>query len=159
MSNFRRKIMMVAFQLSDMFIMIGSFMAATMIVSYKIDPISFYHFLQMRIKVVNFVLFVSLLLLWHAIFSMFGLYSSRRLSPVKKEIKDIVKATSLGTFAIYILSLLFDMIMVTPIFLISFWAGSTGMTILTRLVMRYTLKWIRYRGRNLRYLLIQQSFL
>ena len=93
--------MMVAFKLSDMFIMIGSFMAATMIVSYKIAPISFYHFLHMRVKVVNFVLFVSLLLLWHAIFAMFGLYSSRRLSPVKKEIKDIVKATSLGTFAIY----------------------------------------------------------
>ncbi len=146
--------MMVAFKLSDMFIMIGSFMAATMIVSYKIDPISFYHFLHMRIKVVNFVLFVGLLLLWHAIFSMFGLYSSRRLSPVKTEIKDIVKASSLGTFAIYILSLLFDMIMVIPIFLISFWAGTTGMTILTRLVMRYILKWIRYRGRNLRYLLI-----
>jgi len=135
MSNFRRKIMMVAFQLSDMFIMIASFMAATMIVSYNIDPISFYQFLHMRIKVVNFVLFVTLLLLWHAIFSIFGLYSSRRLSSVKKEIKDIVKAISLGTFAIYILSLLFHMIMVTPVFLISFWAGSTGMTILTRLVM------------------------
>jgi len=146
--------MMVAFKLSDMLIMIGSFMAATMIVSYRIDPISFYHFLHMRIKVVNFVLFVGLLLLWHAIFSMFGLYHSRRFSPVKKEIKDIVKASSLGTFVIYILSLLFDMIMVTPVFLISFWAGATGITILTRLVMRYTLKWIRYRGRNLRYLLI-----
>ncbi len=146
--------MMVAFKLSDMFIMIGSFMAATMIVSYRADPISFYQFLQMRIKVENFVLFVSLLLLWHAIFSMFGLYSSRRFSPIKKEIKDIVKASSLGTFAIYILSLSFHMIMVTPVFLISFWAGSNVMTILTRLVMRYALKWIRYLGRNLRYLLI-----
>jgi FlaA1/EpsC-like NDP-sugar epimerase len=129
-------------------------MAATTITSYQIDTLTLEQFLQMRIKVVNFVLFVSLLLLWHAIFSMFGLYYSRRFSPVKKEIKDIVKASSLGTFAIYILSLLFHMIMVTPVFLISFWAGSTGMTILTRLVMRYTLKWIRYRGRNLRYLLI-----
>jgi len=145
---------MVAFKLSDMFIMIGSFMAATMLVSYRIETISLEQFLQMRIKVVNFFLFVCLLLLWHAIFFMIGLYRSRRLSPVKKEIKDIFKATFLGTFAIYILSLLFDMEMVTTVFLISFWAGSTGMTILARLVMRYTLKWIRYRGRNLRYLLI-----
>ena len=154
MSNFRRKIMMVAFKLSNMLVMIGSFMAAAIIVSYRIDPISFHHFLHIRIKVENFILFFILLLLWHTIFSMFGLYSSRRLSPVKKEIKDIVKASSLGTFAIYILSLLFDVIMVTPVFLISFWAGSTGMTILARLVMRYTLRWIRYRGRNIRYLLI-----
>ncbi|RZB33365.1 MAG: hypothetical protein SRB2_04051, partial [Desulfobacteraceae bacterium Eth-SRB2] len=98
--------------------------------------------------------FVSLLLLWHTIFSMFGLYRSRRLLPVKREIKDIVKAISLGTFAIYILSLLFDMIMVTPVFLVGFWAGSTVITILSRLVMRYTLNRMRRRGRNLRYLLI-----
>ena len=154
MSSFRRQILMVAFKLSDMLIMIGSFMAATMMVSYRIDAISFDQFLHMRIKVVNFVLFVSLLLLWHTIFSMFGLYRSRRLSLVKKEIKDIVKATSLGTFAIYILSILFHMEMVNPVFLISFWAGSTMITILTRLVMRYTINWVRRRGRNLRYLLI-----
>ncbi len=154
MSNFRRQILMVAFKLSDMLIMIGSFMAATIMVSYGIDTISLDQFLHMRIKVVNFVLFVAFLLLWHVIFSMFGLYGSRRLSPVKKEIKDIVKATSLGTFAFYILSILFHMEMVNPVFLISFWAGSTVITILTRLVMRYTLNWVRRRGRNLRYLLI-----
>ncbi len=131
---------MVVFKLADLLIMIGSFMAACVVVSYGLDTISFDQFLHMRIKIVNFILFVSLILLWHAIFSMFGLYRSRRLSPVKKEIKDIVKGTSLGTFAIYILSLLFDMTMVTPVFLVSFWAGSTVITILIRLVMRYTLK-------------------
>ena len=41
-----------------------------------------------------------------------------------EEIRDIVKATLLGTFAIYILSLLFNMEMITPVFLISFWSGS-----------------------------------
>jgi len=143
MSNFRRKILMAAFKLSDLLIMIGSFMAATIMVSYRMDTISLEQFLHMRIKVVNFVLFLGLLLLWHVIFSMFGLYRSRRLSPVKKEIKDIVKATSLGTFVIYVLSLLFDMTMVTPVFLISFWAGSTVITILTRLVMRYILTMVR----------------
>jgi exopolysaccharide biosynthesis polyprenyl glycosylphosphotransferase len=85
---------------------------------------------------------------------MFGLYRSRRLSALKTEIKDLVKATSLSTFAIYILSLLFHIVMVNPVFLISFWAGSTVITILTRIVMRYTLNWIRRRGLNLRYLLI-----
>jgi exopolysaccharide biosynthesis polyprenyl glycosylphosphotransferase len=145
---------MVAFKLSDMLIMIGSFMAAAIMVSYEMEGISLDQFLNMRIKVENFILFFVILLMWHAIFSMFGLYRSRRLLTIKKEIKDIVKATSLGTFAIYILSLLFDMIMVTPVFLVSFWAGSTLITILTRLVMRYTLNWVRCRGRNLRYLLI-----
>lgn len=87
---------MVVFKLSDLLIMIGSFMAACVVVSYELDTISFDQFLHMRIKVVNFVLFVSLLLLWHVIFSMFGLYRSRRLLPVKREIKDILKATPIA---------------------------------------------------------------
>jgi len=145
---------MITFKISDMLIMIGSFMAATIIVSRRMDTISLEQFLHMRIKVINFVLFVAVILLWHGIFAMFDLYSSRRLSPVKKEIKDIFYATSLGTFAIYLLSFLFSIEMVTPVFIISFWAVSTFMTIFARLVMRYTLKSIRRRGRNLRYLLI-----
>jgi len=145
---------MIAYKLSDMLIMIGSFMAATIIVSHEVNTISLEQFLHMRIKVENFILFVAFLLLWHSIFALFDLYNSRRLSTVKTEIKDIFYATSLGTFVIYILSLLFSIEMVTPVFLISFWTGSTFITILARLVMRYTLKYIRRRGRNLRYLLI-----
>ena len=154
MSNFRRQILMVVFKLTDLLIMIGSFTAATIIVSHGVDTISLEHFLHMRIKIVNFILFLTLLLLWHFIFSMFHLYSSRRLSPLKREIQDIYYATSLGTFAIYLLSLLFDIQIVTPVFLITFWCGSTVITILARLLMRYTLKYIRCRGLNLRYLLI-----
>ncbi|RZB33493.1 MAG: hypothetical protein SRB2_03969 [Desulfobacteraceae bacterium Eth-SRB2] len=100
MSNYRRQTLMVIFKLTDLLIMIGSFMAATIIISFQMNTISFDQFIHMRIKIVNFVLFVSLLLLWHTIFSMFGLYRSRRLLPVKREIKDIVKAISLGTFVV-----------------------------------------------------------
>lgn len=154
MSIYHRKILIIAFKLSDMLIMIGSFVAAASVVYFQVNIISFNQFLHMRIKVVNFVLFVAFLILWHYIFSLFDLYGSRRLSTVSKEIKDIIKATSLGTFTIYILSLIFFIDMVTPIFLISFWSISSVTTILIRLAMRYTLKFIRLQGRNLRYLLI-----
>lgn len=154
MTNFRRQILMSVFKLSDLLIMIASFMAATTIASYQIDTLTIEQFLQMRIKVVNFILFIGLLVLWHSLFSMLDLYRSRRLGTIKREIIDIVKATSLGTFAIYLLSLLFDMVLVTPGFLLSFWAVSTAATILIRIGMRYTLSGIRRRGQNLRYLLI-----
>jgi exopolysaccharide biosynthesis polyprenyl glycosylphosphotransferase len=85
---------------------------------------------------------------------MFGLYLSRRLSTFKREIKDVVLATALGTFVIYVLSLLFSIDMVIPGFLISFWSLSTVSTILVRIFMRYTLKMLRRRGKNLRYLLV-----
>ena len=107
MSNFRRQILLVVFKLSDMLIMIGSFMAATLMVSYGMDSISLDRFLEMRIKVVNVVLFLGLLILWHIIFSMFDLYSSKRLSTLRMETKEIVKATSLGSLVIYIVSFLF----------------------------------------------------
>lgn len=145
---------MFAFKLSDMLIMIGCFMATTIMVSYKINAVSIEQFLHMRIKVENFALFLCVLLIWYAIFSMFGLYRSRRLLPLKKEIKDIIKASTLSTFAIFFLSLLFHITMITPVFLVFFWAGSTVITILTRLVMRLTLKWARLRGLNLRSVLI-----
>lgn len=154
MSNIRRQILMVAFKFSDSLIMIFSFILATIMVSYRMDTISLEQFLHMRIKIANFALFLGLLLLWHIIFSVFGLYRSKRFSSFKREIKDIVKATSLGTFAIYILSLLFHIEMVNPVFLISFWTASTFITVFTRLVLRYTLNLIRRQGRNLRYLLI-----
>jgi len=154
MGNYHRKILLIALKLSDMLIMVGSFAAATVMVFYEVNSISFYQFLDMRIKVVNFVLFVTLLILWHFIFSIFDLYGSRRLSTVSKETMDIIKATTLGTFVIYILSLFFLIEMITPIFLLSFWSISSVTTILVRLVMRYTLKFFRQRGRDLRHLLI-----
>ena len=154
MSNLRRQILMAVFKLSDMLIMIGSFMAATIIVSHAVDTIFFEHFLHMRIKVVNFILFLTLLLLWHFIFSLFGLYHSRRFSSFKMEIKDIINATSLGTFTIYIISVLFDLEIINPVFLVVFWLGSTVTTILIRLGLRYTLTFVRRWGRNLRFLLI-----
>jgi len=123
-------------------------------VSYEMDTITLAQFFQMRFKIVNFVLFLGLLLLWHAIFSMLGLYHSRRLSKLKREIKEVLLATALGTFAIYVLSLLFSIEMVTLVFMISFWSLSTVTTILARIIMRYTLKMMRRRGKNLRYLLI-----
>jgi FlaA1/EpsC-like NDP-sugar epimerase len=145
---------MLVFKLSDLFVMIVSFLAATVIVSHRVDLIDFNQFLHMRIKVVNFVLFIAFLLLWHLIFSMVGLYGSRRLSNLTTEIRDIVKATSVGTSAICILAIVFSVGMVTPLFLLSFWTGSTVITILTRLAMRYTLICFRRRGRNLRNIVI-----
>ena len=145
---------MLAFKFSDILIMIISFVTAVIVIPFRLDNISLTQFLDMRIKIVNFVLFLSLILLWHFTFSFYGLYLSKRLSMVKKEIIDIVKATSMGTLAIYIFSILYKISLVTPFFIICFWTSSTLITILTRLVLRYILSWIRRQGRNLRYLII-----
>ena len=50
----------------------------------------------MRIKLENFIVFFFLLGFWHFIFSILGLYGSKRLTSRRAEVIDVVKATSLA---------------------------------------------------------------
>jgi exopolysaccharide biosynthesis polyprenyl glycosylphosphotransferase len=85
---------------------------------------------------------------------MFELYHSRRLSSRRSELIDVLKATSLGTLVIYLTAIFFKVQMVTPTFLVTFWAGSSIITVLSRIIFRRGLEWLRVRGRNLRFMLI-----
>lgn len=145
---------MVALKISDVLTMIFNLVLATILFSYHADAFHFDQFLNMRFKVTHFILFLFLILLWHVIFSFLGLYHSRRLSTLKREIKDVAKAITLFTFAIYIYSLFYRIEVINPVMLIGFWVGSAATTILTRIVLRTTLRWTRRRGRNLRHILI-----
>ena len=154
MDQFRRQFLMAVFKLFDILIMIVFFIGAALIVSLRMDNVSLDEFLQMRIKIENFGLFLVFLLTWYLIFSMSGLYHSRRFSPLKTEIKDLLIATTLGTGVIFISGWVFSINIVTPIFLVVFWSGTSMATIASRLTMRKALKWARLHGRNLRNILI-----
>src|SRR5208282_987553 len=92
----RRRMMTGAMKLFDAALMVVSFGVATLPVLAKVGPISFAQFLEFRIKVENFIVFFVLLGLWCFIFSMLGLYGSKRLTSRRAEAIDVVKATSLG---------------------------------------------------------------
>ncbi|MEI9476844.1 MAG: sugar transferase [Deltaproteobacteria bacterium] len=150
----RRQILLNALKLSDLLIMGVSFALATVAVHSHFDLETLSAFLQMRIKVGNFVLFLGFLLVWHVIFSMVQLYHSRRFSSRGREAVDIVKAISLGTLVILVSGLVLKLQMITPLFLVVFWGLGAGITILGRFALRYSLSNIRLRGRNLRHMLI-----
>ena len=150
----RRKILLDALKLFDLVIMVFSFVLTTVVVHSYLDSGTLSEFLQMRVKVTNFALFIGFLVVWHVIFSLFKLYHSRRLSTRWEEVSDIVKATSSGALVIFVASLLLNLIMITPVFALVFWIGSSGLTILARLVLRSILERFRLRGRNLRHMLI-----
>ena len=78
MEQFHRKFLLAALKLFDLLIMISFFMLAASVVYLRTNTITFHEFLQMRIKIENFAIFLGLLLLWHIIFSLFGLYPSSR---------------------------------------------------------------------------------
>jgi len=154
MTPLLRSLLLKIFKLFDLLVMALSFGVATAIAHHQFGTASFDQFLAMRIKVENVAIFLGLLLVWNLIFTLFGLYRSRRLSPRWEEIIDVIKATSFATLVIFIAAVLFRIEMVTPVFLAAFWTLSSGTLILSRVILRYTLKLIRIRGRNLRHMLI-----
>ena len=154
MRNVDRRNLLSAMQLFDLLIMAFSFATAAVAVHSHFDSMILSAFLQRRITVGNFALFLVFLLIWHLIYSLFGLYESRRFSGRRKEVFGIVKATSLGTIVLLISGLSLKLVMITPLFLAVFWGLDTGLTILGRFALRFGLTNIRLRGRNLRRMLI-----
>jgi len=152
--HYRRRFLLRSFQLADLIILILSFAAATLVVHRELGVVSLEKFLAIRISLKNAILFSGLLLMWHIIFSMSGLYYSKRLSSGWLEFSDILKATTLGTVALYLASLVFNIILITPVFLLVFWLMSTFLMVLSRFFIRFVLGRIRRYGRNLRNLLI-----
>ncbi len=154
MSNFRRQMLLKCFQLADVFILVLSFAIATMISYNQLDSKSLEQFLSIRLSVQNFILCLVFFFLWHLIFSIAGLYHSRRITSRQYESVDVFKATILGTGTIYFVSIVFHVSMITPIFLVVFWLSSCQLTLLSRLVLRFILEQTRARGRNLRIILL-----
>ena len=83
-------------------------------------------FFEMRVKLGNLILFVSFLLIWHILFSVFGLYGSKRLASRWEEIWDIARATTLGTLVIAVFGVAFRIWVVNRIFLVLFWVLTTS---------------------------------
>lgn len=154
MDNIRRQILVNVFKLFDMVIMVAAFGAATVLMLRAIHSVSVAEFFEMRVKIGNFLIFSSLLVAWHLLFSTFGLYASRRLSRRSAEIVDTLKATFSATLLLGVGAVIFHIKMATPIFLAAFCVLSSFLMVLSRLILRWLLAQTRLHGRNLRDLLI-----
>jgi exopolysaccharide biosynthesis polyprenyl glycosylphosphotransferase len=140
-------------KLFDLAMVMFAFGLAAVVVSQK-AAVSLPQFFEMRVKIQNFILFAILLLIWHQIYVLFGMYASRRLAGRWDETVDILKATTLGTLLIFFARLLIRIDLVTPEFLVVFWLAVACATAAGRIFMRVMLRNARLRGRNLRDMLI-----
>jgi exopolysaccharide biosynthesis polyprenyl glycosylphosphotransferase len=154
MSNLRRQLLLNAFKLWDIGLMLLAFLAASVSVLGQSHAVTVAEFFSMRVKITNFLIFSLFLFLWHVTFSAFGLYASRRLGERRKEVVDVVKATSLGTMFVLAGSLAFQVRLAKPVFFLVFWTTVTITAICSRLVMRMVLASVRRNGRNLRDVLV-----
>ena len=149
-----RQLLDLSFKATDLLVMVGSFVLAAGTLVLGADWYSLQRLVEVRLKISNVVLFVVLMAAWYVIFAALGLYRSRRLSSVRAEAFEILKATSLGSMAVLGVASLINIDMVTSRFLVVFWVLSTAMTTFARLTLRAILERFQVRGRNLRNLLI-----
>jgi exopolysaccharide biosynthesis polyprenyl glycosylphosphotransferase len=154
MSTIRRRVLEDALKLFDLAVMVVAFALATVPTLGVGRTISMQAFFSMRVKMENFIIFAGLLLMWHVLFSAMGLYASHRLSGRAAEILEVVKATAFSSLGLAAVGELFHLIMTTVSFLIVFFLVSSGLLIVSRLVLRTVLAQARLRGRNTRNVLI-----
>ena len=137
--NAERRLYSNGLKLFDLLLMAASFTVATLPLFHRVGRMSLEEFFALRVKVGNLALFVSFLLVWNILFSMFGLYRSKRLSGRFEEMRDIVASTTIGTVVIAGAALVFRIWVVNRVFLLLFWLLTTGTVILSRTIIRASL--------------------
>jgi exopolysaccharide biosynthesis polyprenyl glycosylphosphotransferase len=154
MTNFRRQILDKAVMLLDLGTLAVAFMLAAVPI-WHLTAFSFVaSFISMRVKVRNILLVLGLFYSWHLIFSMFGLYRSRRLGGRKQEAVDVLKAVSAAALVLGLGAAIFRLQMTTPLFIVVFWVVASSLILLCRWILRTFLGWARRHGRNSRQMLI-----
>jgi exopolysaccharide biosynthesis polyprenyl glycosylphosphotransferase len=153
----RRRLLSDALKLFDLAVMVLAFALATVPALGVGRTVSMAEFFSMRVKLQNLIIFGGLLILWHVLFSIFGVYASHRMSSRAAQSAEIVKATTLGSLGLWGAAGLFHLQMTSLPFLVVFLVISTGMLVGSRLALRMVLEQARLHGRNLRYVLIVGS--
>jgi exopolysaccharide biosynthesis polyprenyl glycosylphosphotransferase len=111
-------------------------------------------FLSTRIKIANALLLGLLLVVWYVAFNLQGLYRSHRLSSLWEEMTEVGRAVFFASVALLIVA------QIGKWRTINFWTatcvGLVALTLIggTRVLLRMNLRRLRFRGHNLKKLLI-----
>ena len=154
MSDIRRRLLLNSLKLLDLLMMVGSFALATVPVLYENQGVTFSDFLSMRVKVQNFLLFLGILLVWHVIFSMLGLYEPGRAVGERKELVNALEASFVGSVFLGVTGAIAQVRMVDMVFLLAFWLSSSALVVLTRVCIRFVLQKAQKRENHLLNVLI-----
>jgi exopolysaccharide biosynthesis polyprenyl glycosylphosphotransferase len=155
MTTFRRRLLLGLVRLLDLGLQLMSFALATVLIVSSDASISMRDFLSIRVSIENCVIFAFILYGWFLIFSLCGLYQSRRLTDASSEISEVLKATALASALLFLVAEVDRISFIrTWRFMSIFWAMSTALLILSRVCIRSMQASLRRRGRNLRHILV-----
>jgi exopolysaccharide biosynthesis polyprenyl glycosylphosphotransferase len=118
------------------------------------NPTFVVDYLSQRVKVTNAFLGVLLLLSWYAAFAAQGLYTSHRLATQAKEIVEIARAVALCSLALLVAAMIGHWATVGLRTIGAFGFVSFVLIAGVRLALRYNLRRLRERGRNVKSLVI-----
>ena len=99
-------------------------------------------------------LLVIILLVCGVVFNMTGLYRTKRLSSLRGEVYDLIRAVTISILVFVFLAYFFKEYRYSRLTILYFWVLSVLFIGLSRAYARHLLKSLRKRGFNLRYVLI-----
>jgi exopolysaccharide biosynthesis polyprenyl glycosylphosphotransferase len=148
------RIMKHTAKLYDMCVLIGAFLFTTFVLLSSPKGLSLSEFMSFRIKLGNCLLFALLLVAWHNLFVLGGLYTSKRLTKRSIEAYGVAKATLLASAFLILMAKVLHIEMVSVPFVFILWVVCTSAMVSGRIAARSLLLILRSRGRNSRFLLI-----
>jgi exopolysaccharide biosynthesis polyprenyl glycosylphosphotransferase len=155
MSTAKRRLFLGLLKVFNLGLMLFAFAgAAALQLHQQGGGVTLSAFFSMRVKLINLLVFSLVLVAWHAIFSLCGMYQSQRLASRWSMFGNSVKATTLAAIFCAITAVAWQVRMMTPLFLILFWVCASVLVGGSRLLIRTGLQFARVRGRNLRHILI-----
>jgi len=141
-------------KLFDVVLVTLTFGLSTVLMVHAERTVSLAQFLSMRTKVSDFLIFGLTLFLCHLVCCICGIYGPMRIADHVAKAGDLVRATTLCTLCLLAVSCAFSIQMITPRFLALFWALSTAVLYTARETFHWLVGYIRFHGRDLRYVLI-----
>ncbi len=155
MSAIRRSLLLNAFKLFDQCLMAVAFAIASLAVFRETASApTFAEFLEMRVSMLNVILFGALLLMWHLTLRGFGLYTSRRMSDRLAETRDVLLSVLAFLVILAGCGAFLHLRVVDERFLLVFGLALAVLCVASRMLLRVFLGWVRRHGRNLRHLVI-----
>lgn len=150
----RRTALLTILKLTDLLIVIGCLALAAIVGAPEPYASAWRSPLQMEVTVSHVLLIVAYLVLWHVVLNVRGLYRSYRLSPVSRELRDLLAAIAIATAPLAVAGAFHDFELITGRFLTGFIASTVVFLGFGRRAMRVGAGKIRALGRNLRDVII-----
>jgi len=110
-----------------------------------------------KVSLSSCVLFAIAILLCSGLFSLCGLYESKRMSSKSAEAADVLRAMTFSTACLCFEGKLFSISVMTPYFFVAFWVFGSTLVISARFLLRFVLGAIRKRGHDLHHILVLGS--